>query len=108
MFKIEKTRLVKAWPATVELPSDGGEIQKEKITLDLLILDTEENARLLRGDEAALKKVIKGWSGIGNEDGKAMEFNDENVSLLIKNQFFVIALLRAYQQASNGQAAEKN
>lgn len=108
MFKIEKNRLVKQWPATVELPVDGGTIEKEKITLDLLILDTEENARMLRGDEATMKKIVKGWSGIGDKNGDAFPYSDENLSALLKNQFFVIAVVRAYQQASNGQAAEKN
>lgn len=108
MFVLQTERLVKEWPATVELPADGGKVTKEKITVDLLILDTEENVKLMRGDEDVLKKTIRGWSGIGDAGGNAVEFSDDNLTKLIKNQFFVIAVLRAYQQASNGQAAEKN
>lgn len=108
MFKIQKELVVKNWPATVEIPTDDGKVIKEDITLDLLILDIEDNGKLLNGDQKALKKVIKGWSGIGDENGNALEFSQENLELVTKNQFFVVAVLRAYQMASNGQAAEKN
>ncbi|MBE3653498.1 hypothetical protein [Vibrio navarrensis] len=108
MFKVTSERLVKSWPAVVEVPVDGGAIEKHNITLDLLILDTEENGKVLNGDKKALKKIIKGWSGIGDKHGKEMPFNEENLEATIRNQFFVIAVYRAYTQASNGQAAEKN
>lgn len=108
MFKIQKELVVKNWPATVEIPTDGGKVIKENITLDLLILDLDENGMLLNGNKKTMKKVIKGWSGIGDENGKPLEFSQENLDEVIQNQFFAVAVLRAYQMASNGQAAEKN
>ncbi|ELX4136205.1 hypothetical protein ACIX9V_000058 [Vibrio vulnificus] len=108
MFKVTSECLVKSWPAVVEMPADGGVIEKFNITLDLLILDVNENGKVLNGDKKALKKIVKGWSGIFDKDGKELLFNDSNLDLLLLNQFFVISVFRAYTQASNGQAAEKN
>lgn len=108
MFKVTSECLVKSWPAVVEMPADGGVIEKFNITLDLLILDVNENGKVLNGDKKALKKIIKGWSGIFDKDGKEMLFNEASLDALLLNQFFVIAVFRAYTQASNGQAAEKN
>ncbi len=108
MFILQKERLVKKWPATVKLPADNGEIEQQEITLDLLILGTEDNAKLLRGDEEAFKRAIKGWSGIVDEHNHPLDYNDTNLEALLKNPFFVIAAASAYSYASNGQASEKN
>ncbi|EKO3626412.1 TPA: hypothetical protein ACMDOB_000554 [Vibrio metschnikovii] len=108
MFVLQKERLVKAWPAVVMLPVDGGKVIEEKITLDMAILDGDGSYKLLSGHEETFKNVIKGWSGIGGSDGSPLPFNSENLSLLIKDQYFVAAAIRAYQQAAGGQAAEKN
>lgn len=108
MFKLTQERLVKDWPATIHLPADGGKVVEENITLDLLILDADAAFKLLNGDEPTFKKVIKGWTGIGDADGNALPFSEENLNLVLKSSFFVIAAARAYQQASSGQAAEKN
>lgn len=108
MFKVTSECLVKNWPAVVEMPADGSAIEKYNITLDLLILDVNENGKVLNGDKKALKKIVKGWTDVFDKDGKEMPFNDANLDALLLNQFFVIAVYRAYTQASNGQAAEKN
>ncbi len=108
MFEVTNERLAKNWPATVKLPSDGGKIVEEKITLDLLLLDTEKSHKVLQGDESTFKSVIKGWSGIGDGHGEPLPYTPENLDLLMKNNFFVSAAFVAYRQAISGQAAEKN
>ncbi|EGR2081508.1 hypothetical protein NMS01_001546 [Vibrio cholerae] len=109
MFKIATERLVKQWPAMVKLPLEGGDIQEIPIKLDLLLIDTERFNLLSRqGDPALVKTVVKGWHGIADTDGELLVFSDETLELCAKNQFFVSAVLRAYLQASSGQAATKN
>lgn len=108
MFKIATERLVKQWPAMVKLPLEGGDIQEIPIKLDLLLIDTE---RLICSADKATRvgeTVVKGWHGIADTDGELLVFNDETLELCAKNQFFVSAVLRAYLQASSGQAATKN
>lgn len=108
MFVLETERLVKNWPATVSIPVDGGSVEDHPITLDLLLLDNAVSVKILQGDEATFKRVIQGWSGISAEENQPLDYSEENLSRLLQNSFFVIAAMRAYQQASSGQAAEKN
>ncbi len=109
MFKVTNERTVKDWPATVRIPADGGKIEEHKIKLDLLLLDTEESNKILQGDEATFKKVVKGWSGIGDATGSEYEYTEANLAMLLKNNFFCAAVFTAYRQAISGQeAAEKN
>ncbi|WP_087022404.1 hypothetical protein [Thaumasiovibrio subtropicus] len=109
MFKLTKNRLVKAWPATVSLATDNGEIQTHEITLDLVLLDTGEFNDLSRqGDPAFFKKVIKGWDGIGDENGDPLPFNTKTLKAAVQNPAFTAAALSAYMDAAQGRAATKN
>ncbi|MDW3137058.1 hypothetical protein [Vibrio sp. 1288] len=108
MFKVQKERLVKNWPAKVSVAVDNGKVETHDITLDLLLLDVEQSDKVLRYFKDDIKKVVKGWSGIGDANGEVMEFNAKNLNILIGNPAFVKAVVDAYLQANSGQAAEKN
>ncbi len=109
MFKLTKHRLVKAWPATISLASDNGTIQTHDITLDLTLLDTGEfNDLSKQGDPTFFKQVIKGWSGIGDENGNPLPFNPKNLKAAVQNPAFTAAALTAYMDAAQGRAATKN
>ncbi|CCN69788.1 hypothetical protein [Vibrio nigripulchritudo] len=108
MFKIEKERLVKGWPATVTLAQDNGETESHAITLDLLLLDVEQSDKVLRYFKEDVKKVIKGWSGIGDANGKPLEYTAENLDLVMSNPAFMKTAVDAYLKANSGQAVEKN
>lgn len=108
MFKVQKERLVKNWPAKVSVAVDDGKVETHDITLDLLLLDVEQSDKVLRYFKENVKQVVKGWSGIGDANGEVMEFNAKNLNILIGNPAFVKAVVDAYLQANSGQAAEKN
>ncbi|EOW7148451.1 hypothetical protein ACOZ82_001978 [Vibrio parahaemolyticus] len=108
MFKVQKERLVKNWPATVSVAVDDGKVETHDITLDLLLLDVDQSDKVLRYFKDDIKKVVKGWSAIGDANGEVMEFNAKNLNILIGNPAFVKAVVDAYLQANSGQAAEKN
>ncbi len=102
MFVLEKERLVKAWPAVVRLPVDGGEVIEEKITLDFIVLSGSDALNVVTGGADALKKVVTGWSNITDENNNPLIVNDNNKDALFGNQFFIIAAVKAYQQAIHG------
>lgn len=108
MFKVQKERLVKNWPAKVSVAVDDGKVETHDITLDLLLLDVEQSDKVLRYFKENVKQVVKGWSGIGDADGEVMTFSDENLDILLGNPVFIKAVVDAYLQANSGQAAEKN
>lgn len=109
MFKIVKERVIRNWPATISESTDNGKVDKHEITLDLLIIDTDEFKRLsLKGDEAILQEVIKGWDGIGDLNGKPLAFSHDRLKALSKNASFVQGALMAYLDAQAGRAREKN
>lgn len=108
MFKIENSRLVKDWPAQVTIAVDGGKTETHDITLDLQLLDVEQSERVLRYFKDDVKKVVKGWSGIADSNGKELAFNSENLEMVIGNPAFMKGAVDAYLKANSGQAAEKN
>ncbi|EKE78428.1 phage tail assembly chaperone [Oceanibaculum indicum] len=71
----------------------------------LSISEAEELRRKARSsteDELAglaretLREAILGWRDIKDADGKEVPFNDENLTLILDNQFAVTALFDAY------------
>lgn len=102
MFVLNKERLVKSWPVSVVLPADGGEVIKEKITLDLIIQDMQAGSQIIQGNMDIFKRAIVGWSDIEDINGNNLEFSEQNRELLFENPFFVMAAAKAYQQAANG------
>ncbi|STQ75540.1 hypothetical protein [Grimontia hollisae] len=109
MFKIVKSRIVKHWPVKVVVPAEGGKTESFDIKLDVEVVDTETFNTLSRqGDGAFMARVVKGWSGVGDEAGNEVPFNDENLAAVSKDPLFGAAVMRAYLQLASGQAATKN
>jgi hypothetical protein len=109
MFKLIAKNHVKHWPAKAQLAINDGVVQAVDFHLDLVLIPTNEFNKISRlGDDAILQQVITGWDDIGDEEGKPLEFNQENLLAASRNSAFAKAALNAYFQASSGQAAEKN
>ncbi|KGK15306.1 MULTISPECIES: hypothetical protein [Vibrio] len=105
MFTYEKERYVKNWPIDVFVPVDDGKVEKHRISLDLKILSSEDGYKILKGDMELFKSTIVGWNSIADAEGKVLPFSEENRNALLDNPFFTLAAVKAYQQASNGVAA---
>ena len=54
-----------------------------------------------------LKVFLVGWSGIKDEEGNDVPFNDDNFEALTDNHFIVKGIIEAYGQSMKG-ASEKN
>ncbi|WKE64334.1 hypothetical protein PVT67_11650 [Gallaecimonas kandeliae] len=109
MFKFVKDRIIKNWPAVARIALDNGEVAECPFQVDLKLLSAERYAELApQGDAALLKEMVTGWSGIQGEEGKELPATAENKAALANDRPFVHAVLRAYQDALNGEAAVKN
>jgi hypothetical protein len=109
MFKFVKDRIVKDWPAEIKVAMDKGRSKPFPITLDLKILPTTQYRELAaQGDKEVFEAILQGWGGIHDEDGQELPFNDENRGALAELPAFNQAVVRAYMQASSGEASRKN
>ena len=59
------------------------------------------------GDENFVRTVLVGWSGIKDDTGSDLEFNDDNFEAILDNQFIVLGIIKAYGESMQG-ATEKN
>lgn len=109
MFRFTTERIIKEWPAEIQVAKDGGKTHTHKITLDLKIIDTDDYRQTAAdGDVALIEKVVHGWSGIGDEQGNALVFNEGNRNALARHPGFVRGAISAYMKAANGEASRKN
>ncbi|WP_034832842.1 hypothetical protein [Endozoicomonas numazuensis] len=109
MFKFVKDRIVKDWPADIKVALDKGRSKSYPITLDLKILPATQYRDLAaQGDKVVFEEIVQGWSGIHDEDGNELSFSDENRDALADLPAFNQAVVRAYLQASSGEASRKN
>ena len=109
MFKFIKDRIVKNWPADIKVAMDEGRSQSFPITLDLKILPSSQYRELAaQGDKATFAEVIQGWDGVYDEAGEPLPFNKDNLNTLAEHPGFAQAAVRAYLQASSGEASRKN
>ena len=109
MFRFTTERMVRDWPARIQVSMDGGKTRTHRITLDLKIIDTDDYRQTAaEGDVALIEKVVHGWGGIGDEQGNDLEFCDENRNALARHPGFVRGAINAYMNAANGEASRKN
>jgi len=107
MFKLKKSNVV-WWPVTIKVPTDGGTVSEHKIQVKFE-LTTQDNFDELakQGDITLLKKLVKDWQDINNEDDTPLVFNDENLNVLCQLPYVRSALIMGYMSAASG-APEKN
>ncbi|QSX32623.1 hypothetical protein JYB87_12780 [Shewanella avicenniae] len=109
MFVFTDTRVVKQWPERLLVGEDGGNVVEYPVAFDLELLPEKDYLALLKeGPEKVMNKILKGWSGIGDKSGAPMADTPENRNALFNWTPFTSAVLRAYRQASSGEAARKN
>ncbi len=104
MFVVRKECLIENWPTKVKVPQSGGQVSYSDITLDLVVLTVTECAEVIKGHKAYLKRVIRGWTDIVDDNGTSIRYTPENLDILVENPFFVMAVIRAYARITSGVA----
>jgi len=95
------------WDVTVQSP-DKGKFKKETFTAKFKNVGRKAFADLIdSGDENFVRTVLVGWSGIKDDVGDDLEFNDDNFEAILDNQFIVLGIIKAYGESMQG-ATEKN
>ncbi|MDE2388924.1 MAG: hypothetical protein KGN35_07580 [Betaproteobacteria bacterium] len=112
MFKIEKPKEI-SWPVTVSAPRDGGSTAKSTFTGKFKVMpSTEFNAIYNNGgtDEDLIRNVLTGWNDdLCDESGNPLEFNEENLSMIVSVPYVRAGIIAAYLELSSGKkAAVKN
>jgi len=108
MFKLQKNRIVKNWPCTIDIALDGGKTAALKCTLDFKLLSVAEQDKLAgKSDAEYLAAVVTGWDGIGDEDGNPVPFSPESLADACQQTEFCIGAVAAHKEAYSG-AAIKN
>lgn len=110
MFKVEQPKSVK-WPVTVNIPQDGGHTRKNIFNAQFELLAQDDFAAIYReeggNDEDLLRRVLIGWSEVGDPDGNPIEFDKDARELLIRIPYVRTALVAAYIECSSGKAASR-
>jgi hypothetical protein len=102
MLRINEAREV-WWPVVVQVPTDEGFVEEEVRVRFQLATTTEMAER----NVDLLPRKVKGWDGIGDADGNALPYSDENLKRLIENPHVLRAFTFALAECSAG-APRKN
>ena len=117
MFKLDDNEetIIKNWPVIINVPQDGGATQKHEITADYLLLPQDQLDELLATsresdgstDADILRRVVKRLGGVGDADGKAIDYTPELLERMIKRPYARAALVSTYFEAASGKKAKR-
>jgi hypothetical protein len=100
MAFVRKTSGTYWWSGVVRTPSEsvGGEFDEATIKLKFKRIGFKESAAY-SDDKELLKNIVIDWSGIEDENGKAVPFSTDTLLEYIDDQFFGAAVSRIYFDA---------
>jgi len=118
MFKLDDNEetIIKNWPVLINVPQDGGAVQKHEITADFLLLPQDQLDDLMTAsrdseggsvDVDILRRVVKRITGVADADGKALDYTAELLERLIKKAYIRSALVTTYFEAASGKKAKR-
>lgn len=100
---VKKTHVI--WPVTVNVPNDGGGVEKASFFVRFKRLTEEEfEALSQKGQTEILKASVK---GAGETEADIEEFSDTDIKELLADTNYRVGLYRAYLNMDAG-VAEKN
>ena len=101
-FVLKKVSSYK-WPVAVEIPVDGGKFKKETFTaIFKRISRSEFNSLFAEGEDALVDAIVVGWTGIKDEDGEDLPFDDTTKAQLFDDPFVLKGLINAYADSFQG------
>ncbi|MBF0095162.1 MAG: hypothetical protein HQL34_11535 [Alphaproteobacteria bacterium] len=101
-----------SWPVRILVPVPNGRKEVREALGLFRVVSSERlgelNDQAGNPDKTILKEVLAGWNKIEDEQGSPLVFSDETRDALLAIPYVRAAFIRAYFQAINGEAAEKN
>lgn len=108
MAFVRKKEATYVWPVTVEVPVDGGRFDKQTFDATFKRLGRSEFTKLAdMGDIQLLEKVVIGWDGIEDEDGKPIKFTLPELRDFADDAYWCRGVIKAYLESLEG-AQSKN
>lgn len=109
------------YPVKINEPEKGRKVPRE-IKVTFAVISPERRSELVedvmvarRGgdvsqdaDARLCEEVVRGWSGVKLEDGSDFEFSDEALKKLIALPYVRSGIVKAYLDATNGEAKKGN
>jgi len=109
MFKLADENTTYDYPVTVRVPAAGGRAQEQTFTAHFRLITADEMKDIQAadgGDEAFFKRVLAGWDGIQDANGKPLAYNDKNLRRLAQINYFAVAVGQAYSNFAIGLPAK--
>jgi hypothetical protein len=114
MFKLVEERTA-WWPMSWKGVAEDGAIIENEIEMRFHVLGEKAFKELLaqaeeNDDIAVLRRLVKDWRGIGDEEGKPLPFSDENLLRFLDLPNTKMGLATAYYRlmAATPEEREKN
>lgn len=111
MFKLKKTNTF-SWPVRIKVPQDGGTFGVSEIALQFEQLPQEAFNDLVKAADMdfnaeLLRKTVRGWEKVCEEDGTPIPFSDEALEQLLSIPWARNAAAEAYMEAVSGNRAKR-
>lgn len=92
-------------PVTVQVPTESGQIEhsfKARFRALTRSEEAEYDALSASSTDEFMRRVLVGWDGLQDENGKDLKFSPEAVSLLLDLHYIRQALIVAYTSVLAG------
>lgn len=102
------------WPVTIETPADGGTVDRQQFDLLYTLLDADSGAQYaalveagdIEGLRAFLLTRVTDWRDVLDETtSEPVPFTSDALAALLRDFFFLRAVLRGLQAAMSGAPA---
>mgnify|MGYP003386941793 CR=1 FL=1 len=102
MFKLSKGVKKVWWPLMIQVPVDGGKSAQHKIEVQYEVLPQSEVDAVVNDSAAFFERTLCDWRMVADDDGNAMECNDENKAAMFDVPYVRSAILTGYFEAAAG------
>ena len=113
MFKLSQSQSY-LWPVSVELPADGGKVEKSTFDAEFKRLSQSRIAEIMElakkeelSDRALCVEILVGWKGVLDESGEPLPFSESSRDQLLDIQLVSTSILKAFFESLQG-AKRKN
>lgn len=93
------------WPVKVKTADDGGVQVEETFDAVFRRVTRPELQKLSEDDDAMVRSILVGWSGILGEDGEELPFSEAARDELMLDQSWIRAVIEAFYLGVNGSRA---
>lgn len=108
-FVLSKSVTIK-WPVTVEIPADGGKLDKQTFEVEFKKLSKSELEKFFEGsredgatDVTLCCDIMVGWSGVSEADGSHIPFSKEAVARVLDAEPKIgAAIIGAFLESRTG------